>query len=315
MKNTKIIGAFAAAGFLLSFVSGLFSGGGAIRILGMALLFAFVFALIGAAIDWLSQGVLNVSSNADVADDNAASDKPPKPGATIDVVIKDEELPSEENSPRFFVGNNHQMLNASDYGAKKTAPDPLMPSSHAHTDAASTPPSPAISASAQTASAGAVNKATSASSSTVPSSTDVAPTSTIPASNAFISTPIASSTVSSGTASASSAVTTPVTSEDAGTFEPMELATEKLQSTSAPATASKPIQSADELEDELDEIPEFQGFAAAEDDGSARNIAGEMIEDSDFSQAGAPVKKKPVDVPQDAALMAKAISTVLAKDK
>lgn len=297
MKESKMIGAFAAAGFLLSFVSGLFSGGGIFRIIGMALLFAAVFAGLGVAIVWLSKGVLNVDGGGEAADDT--SDKASKLGSTIDVVIKDEELPSEENSPRFFVGNNHQMLNPSDYGQSPAqgALDPLSPSDKNKVALDAAP---------------IASKADDSASSAAPASVVTAAPSRLASASA--ATAVSNSSDAAGasvTASASSSSTPEA--DAASAFEPMELGKEKLQSKSAPAAA---IASADELEDELDEIPEFQGFATVQDDGSARNINGEMIEDSDFSQAGAPIKRKaPETGTQDAALMAKAISTVLAKDK
>lgn len=297
MKGAKIAGAFAAAGFVLSFVSGLFSGGGVGHVLGMAVLFAVVFGALGCVVQWLAMGVLNVNNASDsgAADGQAVADKTRKTGATIDVIVKDEELPSEENSPRFFVGNNHQMLNASDYGTGRERDEYQSVSADSEEavlggDGRSAP----------------VQEDTSLDRSLADNSAAVA------ASKAEGSEPIAKSSVLSNNTSSKPST--------AG-FEPITLGTEKVQVADfgggrTVSSARKATQDEDDLEDELDEIPEFQGFATVEDDGSPRNISGEMIEDSDFSQDGAPIKKKvTVAETQDAALMAKAISTVLATDK
>lgn len=302
MKGAKLAGIFAAAGFVLSFISGLFSRGGVAHVIGMALIFALVFAALGAAIQWLTGGVLNVdgaSYEGDAVDDGAVSEKAAKGASKIDIVVKDEELPSEDNSPRFFVGNNHQMLDASDYGAEAKPYDPLSPNNAV---------SNANPVSTTEHSGGDVNN--------LDTLAPESPLTSKPKTDNVTSVKPARQKVSDSGASIGAAESV---------FEPITLGTETVESVPsstpsggggavAPVKAAKNVE---ELEDELDEIPEFQGFATTEDDGLARNIDGEMIEDSDFSTAGAPIKKsrKSGAETQDAALMAKAISTVLAKDK
>lgn len=302
MKGAKIAGIFAAAGFVLSFVSGLFSGGGAGRVIGMAVLFAAVFGALGAAVQWLSNGVLNVAGASDggaIGEHNSVN-KAHKTGAAVDIVVKDEELPSEENSPRFFVGSNHQMLNASDYGTKTRYTD---------TSGASASFGGAQAVSGGIEAAGSASEGGTAHSAV---SSTVEKTDTVSA----LSSPSGGSPSASSSAGVSSTGNTA-----AASFEPIALGTEKVQTvdSSAAGAAISPVRTVgkeDDLEDELDEIPEFQGFATVEDDGSSRNISGDMIEDSDFSQEGAPIRRKGTGAEtQDAALMAKAISTVLAKDK
>lgn len=313
MQNAKIVGAFAVAGFLLSFVSGLFSGGGVGRVIGMAVLFGLVFALLGVAIVWLTKGLMATGGSgggdASSADDNTAADKNAKPGSVIDVVVKDDELPSEENAPRFFVGDNHQMLNDSDYGAKRAGPDLLSPATSVGSSAAASS-APAASSAGGAATSAAVSDGGTAS--TAPSASSSGVVGSAPGAASSGASPAASSAPKANEPQAAA----PLPATDGLKFEPITLGKEKLQSKSASDKAAPAATHGDDaLAEELDEIPEFQGFATVQDDGSARNIAGEMIEDSSFSQAGAPVKKKePQTEPQDAALMAKAISTVLAND-
>ena len=75
---------------------------------------------------------------------------------------------------------------------------------------------------------------------------------------------------------------------------------------------SATVYSNDDLEhledDSLDELPELQDLKTSESDAN-------VIKDSDFSKAGNKSESKSGSSVQDAQLMAKAISTVLAKDK
>ena len=59
MRSAKYIGLFAACGFILSFVSGLFSHSSILSILLKALIFALVFGILGAGISLIYEKFLS----------------------------------------------------------------------------------------------------------------------------------------------------------------------------------------------------------------------------------------------------------------
>ena len=119
MRSTKSIGLFAACGFILSFVAGLFSHSSILSVLIKALIFAVVFGLLGLGISFIFNKFLSDGSGgdfqgeytADVAPAAAASSSL---GQNVDITIQDEELRPSESENHFVVGDNHQMLNDSD---------------------------------------------------------------------------------------------------------------------------------------------------------------------------------------------------------
>jgi len=119
MRSAKSIGLFAACGFILSFVSGLFSHSSILSVLIKALIFAVVFGLLGLGISFIFNKFLSDGSGgdfqgeytADVAPAAAASSSL---GQNVDITIQDEELRPSESENHFVVGDNHQMLNDSD---------------------------------------------------------------------------------------------------------------------------------------------------------------------------------------------------------
>lgn len=120
MRNIKFISVFAAVGFILSFVFGLFSHSSFISILLKALIFSVCFVVLGIVINLVFNKFL-IDPNADdlgVAGFSDLTSKPagenPKVGQTIDIVVEDEELPESDSSNHFVVGDNHQMLKATD---------------------------------------------------------------------------------------------------------------------------------------------------------------------------------------------------------
>ncbi|MBQ9494549.1 MAG: hypothetical protein IJR50_02785 [Treponema sp.] len=114
MKKLKFVISFAAFGFLLSFLFGLFSRSGIVRILLVALIFCAIFAVLGFVIQLLLDTILHVD-NVQAASSVAIGSVAPKTGSHVDIVVQDEALPTDENAPQFFVGENHQMLNEEDY--------------------------------------------------------------------------------------------------------------------------------------------------------------------------------------------------------
>lgn len=119
MKGLKICTLFAAFGFLLSLITGLFSHTSFISVLLKALLFAVVFGILGFAIDIVFQKFLADGSGADFSVDNGttggSSSGNQGLGQVVDITIQDEELDNSTSENHFFVNENHQMLNDSDY--------------------------------------------------------------------------------------------------------------------------------------------------------------------------------------------------------
>ncbi len=123
MKNIKSVAICAATGFVLSLVSGFFSRAGFGHIFLFALIFAVVFGLLGFGISIVFEKFLSVeSTSSDVPENPAsegfvpASEKRPV-GQNVDIVIQDEPLEPSANPNRYDVGENHQMLNESDYNS------------------------------------------------------------------------------------------------------------------------------------------------------------------------------------------------------
>ena len=119
MRSAKYIGLFAACGFILSFVSGLFSHSSILSILLKALIFALVFGILGAGISLIYEKFLSDGNGGEYqgeysADSSAASVSNSSLGHNVDITIQDEELAPSESENHFVVGDNHQMLNDSD---------------------------------------------------------------------------------------------------------------------------------------------------------------------------------------------------------
>ncbi len=115
MKNLKFILGFSIFGFALSFFFGLFSGAAFGRILLLAFIFALVFAVLGFAMQFLFQKVLNISdSYADSSPVSENASRPYSTGQNVDITIEDQDFPEGSDDSQFFVGTNHQMLNEED---------------------------------------------------------------------------------------------------------------------------------------------------------------------------------------------------------
>ena len=113
MRQVRFIAGFALGGFLISFFFGFFSRGGIGRMLLFAFIFAAVFAVVGFAVQFIGTTFLNIDGRTDGADVHGTT------GNNVDIVVQDEELPTEDGSPEFYVGGNHQMLNKEDYSGEK----------------------------------------------------------------------------------------------------------------------------------------------------------------------------------------------------
>jgi len=137
MKNIKSVAICAAAGFVLSLISGFFSKSGFGHIILMALIFAIVFGLLGFGISIVFDKFLNVETASNESPDTSASEgfvpssEKRNLGQNVDIVIQDEPLEPSSNPNRYDVGENHQMLNESDYNSSGTSeeasPEKIVP--------------------------------------------------------------------------------------------------------------------------------------------------------------------------------------------
>lgn len=118
MRGLKVVIPFAACGFVLSFVAGLFSHTSILSILLKALIFAILFGGLGFIIDlvyskFLSEGNSDFQGETSEGSSQSAVSSS-NLGQKVDITIKDEELAPSESENHFVVGENHQMLNDSD---------------------------------------------------------------------------------------------------------------------------------------------------------------------------------------------------------
>lgn len=129
MKNLKFIAGFSIFGFLLSIFSSLKnvsrSFGGRFFI---ALCFALGFGILAAAIMFVTQKFVLAENTADISDPGNSSEKNPRNSVSgsqpVDIVVQDEDLPSEDGGSQFYVGENHQMLNDEDLQDMKKDSEP-----------------------------------------------------------------------------------------------------------------------------------------------------------------------------------------------
>ncbi|MBO4640687.1 MAG: hypothetical protein J5710_13120 [Treponema sp.] len=136
MKNIKSITICAASGFILSLVCGFFSKAGFGHIFLIALIFGVVFGILAFGISFVFEKFLTVetvvaeqSDSANSAGFVTSSDKQ-NLGQHIDIVIQDEPLEQSGNPNHYDVGENHQMLNESDYNSgnsKDTTQEVIVP--------------------------------------------------------------------------------------------------------------------------------------------------------------------------------------------
>ena len=119
MKNIKFVAICSASGFVLSLICGFFSKSGFGRIFLIALIFGIIFGALSFGISFIFDRFLSVDasgSEASVsADVNSGASEKKVLGQHIDLVIQEEPLEQSGNDNHYDVGENHQMLNESDY--------------------------------------------------------------------------------------------------------------------------------------------------------------------------------------------------------
>lgn len=123
MKGIKVMIFSAAAGFLLSFIFGLFSRTSIISVLLKAIIFAVVFGGLGFLINFLYEKFLSGDFVGEIeSENNFRSNESQKTGQIVDITIQDEELDKGESENHFVVSNANTMLNDSDVEKKSTLP-------------------------------------------------------------------------------------------------------------------------------------------------------------------------------------------------
>lgn len=118
MQNIKNVSVFAACGFVLSLISGIFSKSGILKVFGIALLWALIFAALSFLISIIYSKFLDVPSDGESVQSSKEAVSS-MVGQNIDLVIQDQELERGESSNHYNVGNNHQMLSESDIKNKE----------------------------------------------------------------------------------------------------------------------------------------------------------------------------------------------------
>ena len=263
MRSTKTIGLFAACGFVLSFVAGLFSHSSILSVLIKALIFAAVFGALGFGITVVFSKFLDIGTSGDFQGDyvtdsvtGGAPASAPVTGQHVDITIQDEELKPSQSENHFVVGDNHQMLNESDVAGSKAGGE---------------------------SSSGFVPLRNFETVKNISGTESVAPSSA----NAEI-----------------------VRKENAETVSPVE---------TSPASYSEPRPSVvNSGEEGIDTLPDMDGFVFGGDSSNETESDDDdsSITDSGFSSYSSSTSKKSdgsAEV-QDAALMAKAISSVLSDE-
>ena len=120
MRSIKALIVSAAFGFLLSFVFGLFSHAAILIVLIRALIIAAVFAGLGFGISLVSDKFLfDDSDSSDISVDSTPVSNP-SVGSKVDLFVHDEELSPGDSENNYYVDDNSkQMLNASDMKSSK----------------------------------------------------------------------------------------------------------------------------------------------------------------------------------------------------
>lgn len=101
--NPKLISVAAGAGFVLSFLIGLFSRVAFPYLVLRALLFALLFAVAAAAISFVFKKFIDVPQGGTDEPSQAAQ---PATGGVVNITVDDDSLPDDEGSPQFSVGKN-----------------------------------------------------------------------------------------------------------------------------------------------------------------------------------------------------------------
>lgn len=290
MINPKNICISAAVGFVLSFFIGLISGVNILHLLIRAAIFAAVFAALSAGITYVYKSFLSDGSDSDSA---VSSESKPAAGSVVNIVVDDSTLKDDGSSPKFSVTNSSVLDGESLVeNGKKTSDEKSgfskTQSSVQMKDNSDTEKSESSGVAIQSKN----EKSDSNSASETKNNGNSA--------GGFV--PAGLNAITGGGKKVS----------DSSTVQP-NISEERKNAESAPQNE---VDSSDE--ESIDNLPDIGGV---DFDGSPAS-SGSVITDSDFATGGSPVPSAAAGNvgsvgsagTQDAATMAKAIATLLAKD-
>ena len=292
MINPKNICISAAVGFVLSFFIGLISGVNILHLLIRAAIFAAVFAALSAGITYVYKSFLSDGSASD-SDSVVSSESKPAAGSVVNIVVDDSTLKDDGSSPKFSVTNSSVLDGESLVENGKKSSDEKSGFSKAQASAQMKDNAGAEKAeSFEPAIQSKNGKSDSNSVSETKSNGNSA--------GGFV--PAGLNAITGGGKKVS----------DSNAVQP-NISEEKKEAESA-------LQNEADTSDEesIDNLPDIGGV---DFDGSSAS-SGSVITDSDFATGGSPVPSAAAGNvgsagsagSQDAATMAKAIATLLAKD-
>ena len=303
MKNFKLVIKFSVFGFVLSFLFGLFSKPFVFfHTFFLALIFALVFAGLGLGIQILMDKVLEINSSDDGFASSAGSGPAPQmaarsTGQNVNIVIEDQDIPQSEEESDFFVGTNHQMLNDSDINSD----DDKSQSDNQEEEVKNSPRL-------------AVEKA---------SEPLFKPQGLVQSANNILTTEKdSSSSVKEQIASqnSSSSGFVPISlGETPGNISGTEAVHINEVKTNSPSgdegNSSNTAAAQGGDASELDVLPDMDEITAAGQKKSSEDSEDFPSDDESFTPSGSSKDASEVTEGKDAALMAKAISTLLSQDK
>lgn len=247
-----------------------------------ALIFCAIFGAIGFGISYLYENFLDGASPDGEREGQTAADS--SVGQTVDITIEDEDLPAADNTHAFFVGNNRQMLTAEDTTDIESEPVSLEDGKNAPETERSALQEKSVNAGAEP-----VNTAVAAPAQSSPSPEVVRPESSQPV---------------------------PSANENSGGFVPVPLG-EKASPVEAAKNGGGAAQSQSAAgSEELGVLPDFEEIESLVPD-SVGEEAPAPDTGTDSGSTPAAVKKRPKSPAADnnAETMAKAISTLLSREK
>jgi len=115
--NFKMCSFTAAAAFVLSFFIALISGAGFGISLLRAIILAVCFGALSVGISFVYDKFLNEKSY-DGSSTESTSDSAPAIGNKVDITIDDEELQEDDETPKFVLTGQNQMLSSDDLKSK-----------------------------------------------------------------------------------------------------------------------------------------------------------------------------------------------------
>ncbi len=289
MKNFKFIAGFSIFGFLLSILSSFHTvaRSGSARFF-IALSFALGFGILAAVIQFIAGKFVFAENSADFSENSGRNTQNSSGTQPVDIVIQDEELPAEENGSQFFVGSNHQMLSKEDLQDVKNSPETenssvsgFSPEQHSDPQKNDVQPGTVADAAQQIKN----ENSSSGNSGFVPLN--------------FAENPSNISSVESKSMSE-------IKADEKKSLD------DSLPVFNNPNNSGNDSETLDVLPD-LEALAETQGTDSPENSGFAENTSFSENKDTNYVSGGGSSKEKSGS--QDAELMAKAISTLLSKDK